>query len=215
MSLQSQIHAFFKRSLTSELDTQVFNSVYMFNRKVLKTNFFKNVKIALSFRMNPTFLSKEGMCVLVSVYIAVPLPVYSPILPGCAFAEYPETPFGLFFVIGSEFRGFHVRFRDVARGGIRIVKSPNLQAYASNVNSMFEENYNLALTQQRKNKDIPEGGSKGVILLNLAHQDKVHVAFHKYVDAVMDVILPNEEVVDKLGKVCGSSLMAPVCSVAM
>ncbi len=44
------------------------------------------------------------------------------------------------------------------------------QALVTNVGSMFEENYNLAFTQQRKNKDIPEGGSKGVILLNLAHQ---------------------------------------------
>ncbi len=40
----------------------------------------------------------------------------------------------------------------------------------TNIGSMFEECYNLALTQQRKNKDIPEGGSKGVVLLNLAHQ---------------------------------------------
>ena len=44
------------------------------------------------------------------------------------------------------------------------------QALVTNIGSMFEENYNLAFTQQRKNKDIPEGGSKGVILLNLAHQ---------------------------------------------
>ena len=42
-------------------------------------------------------------------------------------AAFPEIPYGVFFVIGSEFRGFHVRFRDVARGGIRIVKSTNLQ----------------------------------------------------------------------------------------
>ena len=95
-----QMQAFFKRTFTSEQDAQVFASVYMFNRKVLKTNFFKDIKVALSFRMDPTFLSRE---------------------------EYPEIPFGLFFVIGSEFRGFHVRFRDVARGGIRVVKSPNLQ----------------------------------------------------------------------------------------
>ena len=26
---------------------------------------------------------------------------------------------------GNEFRGFHIRFRDVARGGIRIVRSRN------------------------------------------------------------------------------------------
>lgn len=168
-----EMQSFFKRSLTSEQDTQVFNSVYLFNRKVLKTNFFKNIKVALSFRMDPTFLSRE---------------------------EYPEIPFGLFFVIGSEFRGFHIRFRDVARGGIRVVKSPNLQAYATNLSSMFEENFNLAYTQQRKNKDIPEGGSKGVILLNLAHQDKTVVAFHKYVDSVLDVIMPTEDMIDRLGK---------------
>jgi hypothetical protein len=29
----------------------------------------------------------------------------------------------------------------------------------------FYENYNLALTQSLKNKDIPEGGAKGTILL--------------------------------------------------
>lgn len=58
--------------------------------------------------------------------------------------EYPNKPFGLFFIIGTsvvvivevdmrtlidwlgnEFRGFHIRFRDVARGGIRIVRSRN------------------------------------------------------------------------------------------
>jgi glutamate dehydrogenase len=27
--------------------------------------------------------------------------------------------------LGNEFRGFHIRFRDVARGGIRIVRSRN------------------------------------------------------------------------------------------
>jgi hypothetical protein len=27
--------------------------------------------------------------------------------------------------VGNEFRGFHIRFRDVARGGIRIVRSRN------------------------------------------------------------------------------------------
>jgi glutamate dehydrogenase len=56
--------------------------------------------------------------------------------------EYPKKPFGMFFVIGpffslvlvwsltwgwvgNDFRGFHLRFRDVARGGIRIVMSRN------------------------------------------------------------------------------------------
>ena len=54
--------------------------------------------------------------------------------------------------------------RDVARGGLRLLIPRNDYAYESNEKSHFDENYNLALTQQRKNKDIPEGGAKGVIL---------------------------------------------------
>ncbi len=88
---------------------------------------------------------------------------------------------GIFYCIGAEFRGFHLRFADVARGGIRMVKSASPQAYAANLDGLFNECYSLASTQQRKNKDIPEGGSKGVILLNLAHQDKGRVCIRRKV----------------------------------
>lgn len=70
----------------------------MLARHVLKTNFYQPTKVALSFRLAPDFLPE---------------------------VEYPKKPFGMFFVIGNEFRGFHIRFRDVARGGIRIVMSRN------------------------------------------------------------------------------------------
>ena len=95
-------------------------------------------------------------------------------------------------VVGSEFRGFHLRFRDVARGGIRIITSRNREAYSINLRSLFDENYNLALTQQRKNKDIPEGGSKGTILIDFAQQSKPRVAFEKYVDSILDLLLAPE-----------------------
>jgi len=106
--------------------------------------------------------------------------------------EYPQPLYGMFLVISSEFRGFHLRFKDVARGGIRIVKSRSQEAYNINARSMFDENYNLASTQNRKNKDIPEGGSKGVILLDQTHQDKARVAFEKYIDSIMDLLLVPE-----------------------
>ena len=35
--------------------------------------------------------------------------------PGFLPADYPERPFGVFYIIGAEFRGFHVRFQ-VRRG---------------------------------------------------------------------------------------------------
>lgn len=112
----------------------------------------------------------------------------------------------MFLVISSEFRGFHLRFRDISRGGIRIVKSRSSEAYAINARSLFDENYNLANTQQRKNKDIPEGGSKGVILLDVRHQDKARVAFEKYIDSILDLLLPptspgiKDPIVDLHGK---------------
>ena len=112
----------------------------------------------------------------------------------------------MFLVISSESRGFHLRFKDIARGGIRLVKSRSADAYNINARSMFDENYNLANTQARKNKDIPEGGSKGVILLDVNHQDKARVAFEKYIDSIIDLLIPpvspgiKDPIVDLYGK---------------
>ncbi|EXJ76385.1 NAD-specific glutamate dehydrogenase [Cladophialophora psammophila CBS 110553] len=146
-------------------DEMVMQYFLTFNKAVLKTNFYTPTKVALSFRLKPS----------------------TEFLPD---HEYPQPLYGMFLVIGSEFRGFHLRFRDIARGGIRIVKSRNKELYAINARTQFDENYNLANTQQRKNKDIPEGGSKGVILLDYQHQDKARVAFEKYIDSIMDLLLP-------------------------
>ncbi|CAG8921495.1 unnamed protein product [Penicillium salamii] len=163
----------------NEHDEMVMTSFRVFNSSILKTNFFTPTKVALSFRLKPDFLPEH---------------------------EYPQPLYGMFLVISSEFRGFHLRFRDIARGGIRIVKSRNGEAYNINARSLFDENYNLANTQQRKNKDIPEGGAKGVILLDADHQDKARVAFEKYIDSILDLLLPpvspgiKDPIVDLHGK---------------
>jgi glutamate dehydrogenase len=67
-------------------------------RHILKTNFYQPTKVALSFRLAPNFLPQGG---------------------------YPTPLFGMFLIIGNEFRGFHIRFRDVACGGIHIVMLRN------------------------------------------------------------------------------------------
>ncbi|KAK6358755.1 NAD-dependent glutamate dehydrogenase [Orbilia blumenaviensis] len=168
-----------RTTVANDHQATVMESFQLFNQHVLKTNFYTPTKVALSFRFNPAFLPS---------------------------IEYPQPLYGMFLVIGSEFRGFHLRFRDIARGGIRIVKSRNREAYAINVRSMFDENYNLANTQQRKNKDIPEGGSKGVVLLDYNSQDKATQAFQKYIDSVLDLLLPptspgiKDPIVDLHGK---------------
>jgi glutamate dehydrogenase len=164
-----ELHDTIVRTVLDEIDQQVLLTVLKFNNHVLRTNFYKDDKVALGFRLNPNFLDSES---------------------------YPEVPFGIFFFVGSEFRGFHVRFRDVARGGIRIIRSRNPQVFGHNTNTLFDENYNLAYTQQKKNKDIPEGGSKGTILLSLEHQDKAESAFRKYIDTMLDLLLPHPMMVN-------------------
>lgn len=174
-----ELKVIIEKTVANEHHGMVMTAFRVFNTSVLKTNFYTPTKVALSFRLNPSFLPPE---------------------------EYPQPLYGMFLVISSEFRGFHLRFRDIARGGIRIVKSRSQEAYAINARSLFDENYNLANTQQRKNKDIPEGGSKGVVLLDVHHQDKARVAFEKYIDSILDLLLPptspgiKDPIVDLYGK---------------
>ncbi|RKO87189.1 Glutamate/Leucine/Phenylalanine/Valine dehydrogenase-domain-containing protein, partial [Blyttiomyces helicus] len=168
-----------KKTVSNNHEFMIFESYITFNKHVQKTNFYQPTKVALSFRLDPGFLPA---------------------------IEYPNKLFGMFLVVGSEFRGFHLRFQDIARGGIRIVRSRNKEVYSINLRSLMDENYGLAATQQRKNKDIPEGGSKGTILLDFNQQDKPRVAFEKYVDSILDLLIVGEtpgikeKIVDMYGK---------------
>lgn len=110
----------------------------------LKTNFYRRNKSAFCFRLDPRYLD----------YV-----------PFERKEKFPELPFGIFFVRGMHFIGFNIRFKDLARGGVRTVITERMEQYYHERNNVFSEAYNLALTQQKKNKDIPEGGAKTVILL--------------------------------------------------
>lgn len=104
--------------------------------------------------------------------------------------EYPLAPFGIFFVVGSDFRGFHVRFKDVARGGVRIVRSRGKEDYNKNARTLFDEAYALSSTQQKKNCLIVEGGAKAAILPNLGASFKL--CFEKFVDSIIDLLIPGQ-----------------------
>lgn len=82
--------------------------------------------------------------------------------------------------------------------------SRNRENYSINVRNLFDEVYGLASTQALKNKDIPEGGSKGAILPDLGANPET--VFKKYVDALIDLLLPGrtpgvkDRIVDLYGK---------------
>lgn len=141
-------------SLADKIDTgqeasdtrrrNIFKQGMNFIEHTLKTNFYRENKTAYSFRLDPRYLDNA---------------------PYNRVEKFPELPFAIFFMKGMYFIGFHIRFRDLARGGLRTVYPERSEQFAAERNNVFAECYNLAYTQQKKNKDIPEGGSKGVILL--------------------------------------------------
>jgi len=84
-----------------------------------------------------------------------------------------DRPYGVFFFYSENAIGFQVRFSEIARGGWRTVipkSSANMlehnDAYEFAKDEIFREVFVLAHTQHLKNKDIYEGGSKMITLLN-------------------------------------------------
>lgn len=132
------------------------------------------------------------------------------IKPDIMLTEDKVKPYGVFFVHGRRFNGFHVRFRDIARGGLRVVSPPSSEQHALESAKQFDEAYNLSFAQQLKNKDIPEGGAKAVILVDIGKVNpkskgfSLRKAVKAFTDGVLDLIVDTEEtranVVDLFGK---------------
>jgi glutamate dehydrogenase len=121
-----------------------------------------------------------------------------------------ETPYGMIFAHGRRFDGYHVRFRDIARGGMRLVTPTSSEQFALESAHQYDECYGLAYAQQMKNKDIPEGGSKGVVLIDtvgMSTKGKDFVmrkAVKAFTDTILDLIVDTaetkREIVDFVGK---------------
>ncbi|HET7237785.1 MAG TPA: NAD-glutamate dehydrogenase domain-containing protein, partial [Terrimicrobiaceae bacterium] len=131
-----------------EIRRTIFRCALSFIRHTLKTNFFILEKQALAFRLDPAYLNE---------------------LPVEAIADLPKaTPFRITFFYNRFGFGYHIGFSDIARGGWRTVIARSKDDYVANAETLFRENFVLAHTQHLKNKDIYEGGSKLVTLLNTA-----------------------------------------------
>jgi glutamate dehydrogenase len=132
-----------------------------------KTNYYRLNYTALSFRLDPKYLEE---------------------IPFERAKHFPELPFAIFYIKGMHFFAFHIRFKDISRGGVRTV-FPKLEEHLfSESNSVFLECYNLAYTQHKKNKDIPEGGAKGVIFLKTFTQldSEAHILKQELEEAKID-----------------------------
>jgi glutamate dehydrogenase len=139
----------------------IFTCILDFFKNIQKNNFFAENKSSLAFRMDPAFME----------YYDKHSEAYKKAFPD-------DRPYGVFFFYRENAVGFQVRFSEIARGGWRTVipqNSSNIleqnDAYEFAKDEIFREVFVLAHTQHLKNKDIYEGGSKMITLLNPTDED--------------------------------------------
>jgi glutamate dehydrogenase len=152
----------------------VFRCCLAFIKHTLKTNFFVLQKQAFSFRLDPAYLAELGTS-------------FTNDLP-------PATPFRVTFFYTRYGFGYHIGFSDIARGGWRTVICRTDDDFLTNASTLFRENFVLAHTQHFKNKDIYEGGSKLVMLMDAsaldeAERDQETIRLHKLQRAVINSFL--------------------------
>ena len=152
------------KSVENPIEQDILKEAHNFLTHILKTNYFAPKKTGLAFRMDPNCLDPD---------------------------YYPNKPFGFFYMTGRGYRGFQVRFRDTARGGLRIVMPRDLSQYEGNIAGLFDEVIGLSYAQQMKNKDIPEGGSKAVIVV--APGADRRTAAIGAVDSILNLITTEKE----------------------
>jgi glutamate dehydrogenase len=150
--------------ITDDIERQIMLSAVRFVDFTQKTNYFNQVKTGLAFRLNPQILDTK---------------------------YYPEMPFCIFFIVGRNYRMFHTRWKDIARGGLRVVMPRNPTDYEVALAGLYDEVYGLSHAQQLKNKDIPEGGAKGVLVLK-PQGDRI-AAVRGGVNALLDLLVRDDE----------------------
>jgi glutamate dehydrogenase len=129
-----------------EIRQAIYRCCLLFISHTLKTNFFVTEKQALAFRLDPVYLRQLGTDFT---------------------SDLPETlPFRVTFFFSRFGHGYHIGFSDIARGGWRTVIARSQDDAITSANTLFREVYVLANTQHLKNKDIYEGGSKMVLVMN-------------------------------------------------
>lgn len=133
------------RRFLDEFRRTIFRCCQLFVSHTLKTNFFIAEKRALAFRLDPAYLDRLG---------------------GDFVQDLPaDRPFRITYFSSRYGAAYHIGFSDIARGGWRTVLTQGRDDYVTAANSLFRETYVLAHTQHLKNKDIYEGGSKLVAVL--------------------------------------------------
>jgi len=181
---RQELHSTISKDIDDTIAKELLLKMIFIVEQTLKTNVYLKTRYSLGLRLKPQVMSSGN--------------------------ESREYPYGLIFSHGRRFNAFHVRFQDIARGGLRLVTPNNPEQFALESARHYDECYDLAFAQNLKNKDIPEGGSKAVNLINCvglsehAKQFVMRKSVKAFSDTILDLIVDSDEtrknVVDFLGK---------------
>eukprot|EP00727_Mastigamoeba_balamuthi_P012087 m51a1_g7500 putative glutamate dehydrogenase (956) ;mRNA; f:272434-275631 len=130
----------------------VFGQALSLVLRTLRTNLYERHKLSVAMRMDPAYL--HDVCAQ-------------------SRATYPELPQAVLFVRGWNYVAFHVRMRPLARGGLRTVISWDIEQEDYKRANTFADAYDLAVVQQKKNKDVPEAGAHTFLFLR-DNEEKPH-----------------------------------------
>lgn len=179
--IRNQVSANVQESYSKELLFKMTEII----QKTYKTNIYMKDRYALSMRLDPSIM-------------------------GVGSREDSTLPFGILFIHGRRFNAYHTRFRDISRGGLRLVAPTSSEQLALESARQYDECYGLAFAQQLKNKDIPEGGSKAVCLIDTndvpyGTRDRVlRKSVKACTDSILDLVVDTKEtqenIVDYYGK---------------
>ena len=103
-------------NVTDEESRQLLRAMASAVRCTIRTNAFIESRWALTLRIDPTFFGA----------VLPPSPTLS------------NKPFGVFFCSGRHFSAYHVRFSDIARGGLRLVLPPSVDAHLAESRRHFQ-----------------------------------------------------------------------------
>ncbi len=161
------------RFIDFPLGYEIFKFMFKIVGCTLKTNFYKEEKRSFAFRFDNRILD--------------PL-------------VFNRFVFGIFFVNGHYSCGTHLRAADIARGGLRLIRVSRSN-YDTELDNAVLLNYALGPKAQRlKHKDICESGSKGVVVPLPQYAGYRKEALNDYTEGIMDLMLPDNRVVDYYGK---------------
>lgn len=153
----------------------------------LKTNYYVPGRFALALRLSPALIPRPA------AHVSVGGPQDE--------GQASDGLYGVFWVHGRGFNAFHMRFRDAARGGVRVVRPASAEQHLRESERHLDEAYGLAQAQELKNKDIPEGGAKAVLVVHPARE--VTPCVRAFTDAILDLITADPatraQVVDRSG----------------